>query len=64
MQSVRCTKAGLLLTDRHLSYYSEVGIGVKPDLDEAKMWYLRAAGEGHLSIISRLMQHKLIMVLL
>jgi hypothetical protein len=26
-------------------YYSEIGIGVKPDLDEAKMWYLRAAGE-------------------
>lgn len=25
-------------------YYSEVGIGVKADLDEAKMWYLRAAG--------------------
>lgn len=26
------------------SYYSEIGIGVKADGEEAKMWYLRAAG--------------------
>lgn len=25
-------------------YYAETGIGVKIDVDEAKTWYLRAAG--------------------
>lgn len=35
------------------SYYSEIGIGVKMDAEEAKMWYLRAAGK--LTILVRLL---------
>lgn len=46
---VCCRVRSLLFSERSLlmkidSYYSEIGIGVKADGEEAKMWYLRAAG--------------------
>lgn len=32
------------LPDHEPSYYYELGIGVKPDVEEAKRWYMRASG--------------------
>ncbi|KAI1306462.1 hypothetical protein EDD11_004732 [Mortierella claussenii] len=38
---------GLARAEYAVGYYSEVGIGVKQDLDEARRWYLRSAAQGN-----------------
>lgn len=41
----RAANKGLAKAEYAVGYYSEVGIGVKQDGEEAKRWYMRAAGE-------------------
>lgn len=41
----RAANKGLPKAEYAVGYYSEVGIGVKMDLDEAKRWYMRAASK-------------------
>jgi uncharacterized protein len=41
----RAANKGLPKAEYAVGYYSEVGIGVKQDLEEAKRWYMRAAGK-------------------
>ncbi|KAK4052830.1 hypothetical protein OIV83_002117 [Microbotryomycetes sp. JL201] len=41
----RAANKGLPKAEYAVGYYSEVGIGVRQDLEEAKRWYMRAAGE-------------------
>ena len=36
---------GLAKAEYAIGYYSEIGIGVKLDIDEARRWYMRAAGK-------------------
>ncbi|KAF9938046.1 hypothetical protein BGZ67_000616 [Mortierella alpina] len=38
---------GLSRAEYAVGYYSEVGIGVKQDLEEARRWYLRSAAQGN-----------------
>ncbi|KAG0372191.1 hypothetical protein BGX24_000584, partial [Mortierella sp. AD032] len=38
---------GLARAEYAVGYYSEVGIGVKQDLEEARRWYLRSAAQGN-----------------
>jgi len=37
--------SGLGKAEYAMGYYTEVGIGAKPDVEEAKKWYFRAAGK-------------------
>ncbi|KAH8549682.1 hypothetical protein BGW37DRAFT_502227 [Umbelopsis sp. PMI_123] len=37
-----------------VGYYTETGIGVKPELDEARRWYMRAAAQGNKRAMQRL----------
>jgi len=48
----RAANKGLPKAEYAVGYYSEVGIGVKADLEEAKRWYMRAAGAPPLSLSS------------
>lgn len=41
----RAANKGLSKAEYAVGYYAEVGIGVKQDLELAKRWYMRAAGE-------------------
>lgn len=41
----RAANKGLPKAEYAVGYYCEVGIGVKGDSEEAKRWYMRAAGE-------------------
>jgi len=41
-----------------VGYYSETGVGVKPDIEEAKRWYSRAANQGHKRAAQRLTELK------
>lgn len=41
-----------------MGYYTETGIGVKSDLEEAKKWYFRAAAQGDLRARNRLEEIK------
>ena len=41
----RAAEKGLSKAEFAVGYYGEVGIGVKQDLEFAKRWYMRAAGE-------------------
>lgn len=43
----RAAEKGLSKAEFAVGYYGEVGIGVKQDLEFAKRWYMRAAGERH-----------------
>lgn len=43
----RAATKGIPKAEYAVGYYSEVGIGVAADLEEAKRWYMRAAGEFH-----------------
>ncbi|KAI9225457.1 MAG: HCP-like protein [Piptocephalis tieghemiana] len=45
---------GLAKAEYAVGYYSEVGIGVKGDLEEARRWYLRAAAQGNKRAMARL----------
>ncbi|KAF9206494.1 hypothetical protein BGZ49_002362 [Haplosporangium sp. Z 27] len=49
---------GLARGEYAVGYYSEVGIGVKQDLEEARRWYLRAAAQGNTRAKKRLTDMK------
>ncbi|KAG9061029.1 hypothetical protein KI688_007658 [Linnemannia hyalina] len=49
---------GLSRAEYAVGYYSEVGIGVKQDLDEARRWYLRSAAQGNNRAKKRLVDMK------
>ncbi|KAJ3290505.1 hypothetical protein HK104_006726 [Borealophlyctis nickersoniae] len=44
---------GLAKAEYAVGYYSEHGVGVRPDPEEARRWYLRAAGQGNKRAIQR-----------
>ena len=46
----RAAEKGLSKAEFAVGYYGEVGIGVKQDLEFAKRWYMRAAGESNSTI--------------
>lgn len=41
----KAAQNGLAKAEYAMGYYTEVGIGVEPNIEEAKKWYFRAAGE-------------------
>lgn len=41
----KAAASGLAKAEYAMGYYTEVGIGCQPNLEEAKKWYFRAAGE-------------------
>ncbi|ORX99005.1 HCP-like protein [Basidiobolus meristosporus CBS 931.73] len=49
---------GLAKAEYAVGYYSEVGIGVRQDLNEAKKWYMRAAAQGNKRAMQRLSELK------
>ncbi|KAF9122861.1 hypothetical protein BGW39_009454 [Mortierella sp. 14UC] len=49
---------GLARAEYAVGYYSEVGIGVKQDLEEARRWYLRSAAQGNNRAKKRLVDMK------
>jgi TPR repeat protein len=51
----RAAEQGLLKAIYAVGYYSENGIGVRADLEEAKRWYLKASKQGHAKSTQRLM---------
>ncbi|KAH8917630.1 HCP-like protein [Atractiella rhizophila] len=54
----RAANKGLPKAEYAVGYYSEVGIGVKQDVDEAKKWYMRAAAQGNKRAMQRLTELK------
>lgn len=56
----RAANKGLPKAEYAVGYYSEVGIGVKADLEEAKRWYMRAAGASlSAPLLGRVQAHRL-----
>lgn len=53
MWARKAAERGLAKAEYALGYYTEVGIGVAPNLDEAKRWYYKAASTyfQHLSLV-------------
>lgn len=43
----RAANKGIANAEYAVGHYTEVGIGVKNDVEEAKRWYARAAAQGH-----------------
>ncbi|GAA5901163.1 uncharacterized protein JCM6883_004774 [Sporobolomyces salmoneus] len=54
----RAANKGLAKAEYAVGYYSEVGIGVKQDGEEAKRWYMRAAAQGNKRAMQRLTELK------
>ncbi|GAA5856259.1 hypothetical protein JCM5353_002358, partial [Sporobolomyces roseus] len=54
----RAANKGLAKAEYAVGYYSEVGIGVKMDGEEAKRWYMRAAAQGNKRAMQRLTELK------
>ena len=54
----RAANKGLPKAEYAVGYYSEVGIGVKQDQEEAKRWYMRAAAQGNKRAMQRLTELK------
>ncbi|KAK4057396.1 hypothetical protein OIO90_001465 [Microbotryomycetes sp. JL221] len=54
----RAANKGLPKAEYAVGYYSEVGIGVRQDLEEAKRWYMRAAAQGNKRAMQRLTELK------
>lgn len=54
----RAASKGIPKAEYAVGYYSEVGIGVKADLEEAKKWYMRAAAQGNKRAMQRLTELK------
>ncbi|GAA5886417.1 hypothetical protein JCM6882_001631 [Rhodosporidiobolus microsporus] len=54
----RAANKGLAKAEYAVGYYSEVAIGVKADLEEAKRWYMRAAAQGNKRAMQRLTELK------
>lgn len=54
----RAANKGLSKAEYAVGYYAEVGIGIKQDIEFAKRWYMRAAGEPsrhHLLVLRHLL---------
>jgi TPR repeat protein len=51
---------GLARAEYAVGYFTENGIGVRPDVHEARKWYLRAAAQNNKRSIQRLNELKLI----
>lgn len=49
---------GLAKAEYAVGYYVEHGVGVKADVDDARRWYLRAAGQGNKRAVQRLKELK------
>ncbi|KAJ1912368.1 hypothetical protein IWQ60_009695 [Tieghemiomyces parasiticus] len=49
---------GLAKAEYAIGYYTETGIGVKQDLEEARRWYMRSAAQGHKRAMNRLTELK------
>ncbi|KAJ3223324.1 hypothetical protein HK099_001298 [Clydaea vesicula] len=49
---------GLAKAEYAVAYYTENGVGVVADMEEARKWYLRAAGQGNKRAILRLKELK------
>ena len=49
---------GLSKAEYAVGYYSEMGIGVKKDLEEARRWYVRSASQGNQRSMQRLNELK------
>ncbi|CAG8641018.1 uncharacterized protein OCT59_018454 [Rhizophagus irregularis] len=45
---------GLAKAEYAIGYFTEVGIGVKADIEEARRWYMRAAAQGNKRAMQRL----------
>ncbi|UZJ54646.1 hypothetical protein CBS101457_003966 [Exobasidium rhododendri] len=54
----RAATKGIPKAEYAVGYYSEVGIGVASDIDEAKRWYMRAAAQGNKRAMMRLTELK------
>lgn len=54
----RAATKGIPKAEYAVGYYSEVGIGVDADIDEAKRWYMRAAAQGNKRAMMRLTELK------
>ncbi|KAN0061252.1 hypothetical protein ACQY0O_006094 [Thecaphora frezii] len=54
----RAATKGIAKAEYAVGYYSEVGIGVAADIDEAKRWYMRAAAQGNKRAMQRLTELK------
>ncbi|SCZ96774.1 BZ3500_MvSof-1268-A1-R1_Chr4-1g06707 [Microbotryum saponariae] len=54
----RAANKGLPKAEYAVGFYSEVGIGVKQDLEEAKRWYMRSAAQGNKRAMQRLTELK------
>lgn len=52
--ALRAAGKGIANAEYAVGYYSEVGIGVPVDTEEAKRWYARAAAQGHERATQRL----------
>ncbi|PAV24407.1 HCP [Pyrrhoderma noxium] len=54
----RAANKGLSTAEYAVGYFSEVGIGVKQDLEMAKRWYMRASAQGNKRAMNRLTELK------
>ncbi|KAL5490126.1 hypothetical protein ACEPAI_4959 [Sanghuangporus weigelae] len=54
----RAANKGLSTAEYAVGYFSEVGIGVKQDIELAKRWYMRAAAQGNKRAMNRLTELK------
>ncbi|PWN38830.1 HCP-like protein [Ceraceosorus guamensis] len=54
----KAAQKGIPKAEYAVGYYSEVGIGVKSDVEEAKRWYMRAAAQGNKRAMQRLTELK------
>jgi TPR repeat protein len=52
----RAAEKGLAKAEYALGYFSEVGIGVRADIEEAKKWYFKAAAQKHPKASARLQE--------
>ncbi len=50
----KAAEKGLAKAEYALGYFSEVGLGVKADLEEAKLWYYKAASQKHPKAIKKI----------
>lgn len=51
---------GLAKAEYAVGYYSEHGIGVRMDIEEAKRWYIRSAGQSNKKALKRLKELKMV----
>lgn len=52
----KAAEKGLSKAEYAVGYYTEVGIGVAPNPEEAKKWYFKAAAQRHPKALARLQQ--------